>query len=192
MRCAAIPQASLVLTISPTTQLEQRCPACFDGSRTHNHGKHLQIYIGLPWQRTVYSLQVAQCQVFCHNIICDLQVPSERLVLTLFCVWRKLLQKQTRCLCIWGHIEFIMNGEFLFLVWMVVTAMYLYWRYAMCWGCLTIAYPTVSAAGLSVLMLCGVLVSVRSNICTLEGKIYICQEIPQSKSFRNKDIWSQN
>ncbi|XP_014026661.2 uncharacterized protein isoform X2 [Salmo salar] len=38
----------------------------------------------------------------------------------------------------------------------------------------------VSAAGLSVLMLCGVLVSVRSNICTLEGKIYICQEIPQS------------
>lgn len=89
---------------------------------------------------------------------------------------------------IWGHIEFIMNGEFLFLVLMVVTAVYLYWRYAMSWGSLTVAYPTVSAAGLSVMMLCGVLVSVRANICAQEVQIYICQEIPQSKS--SKAIWS--
>nr|XP_029494286.1 uncharacterized protein LOC115111895 isoform X1 [Oncorhynchus nerka] len=39
---------------------------------------------------------------------------------------------------------------------------------------------TVSAAGLSVMMLCGVLVSVRSNICAQEVQIYICQGIPQS------------
>ncbi|KAK6313483.1 hypothetical protein J4Q44_G00168300 [Coregonus suidteri] len=38
----------------------------------------------------------------------------------------------------------------------------------------------VSAAGLSVLMLCGVLGSGRSNACTQEVQIYICQEIPPS------------